>query len=72
MLWAAAYDLKVFFTVVGKDPVEVKVADVLGSSGPNVAAAAAGVVRLADGGSTRAIIGGQESYRRPPCTSPDR
>ena len=29
-LLATAYDLKVFFTVVGKDPVEVTVADVLG------------------------------------------
>ena len=29
-LWATAYDLKVFFTVVDKDPVAVTVADVLG------------------------------------------
>jgi site-specific recombinase XerD len=29
-LWATAYDLRVFFTVVGKVPVEVTVADVLG------------------------------------------
>jgi integrase/recombinase XerD len=29
-LWATAYALKVFFTAVAKDPVEVTVADVLG------------------------------------------
>ena len=47
---AAAYDVKVFFTVVGKDPVAVKSADVFAfvkaqRQGP----AASKVVRLADG-----------------------
>ena len=47
-LWATAYDLKVFFTVVGKDPVEVMVADVLGFIRTQRGASGEKVVRLAD------------------------
>jgi site-specific recombinase XerD len=50
---AYAHDLKTFFTVVGKDPVEVRAADVLGfvkaQRGPRVGAE--NVVRMSDGGS---------------------
>ncbi|HEY2812536.1 MAG TPA: hypothetical protein VGJ03_03620, partial [Acidimicrobiales bacterium] len=48
---AYAHDLKTFFTVVGKDPVEVRPADVLGfvkaQRGPR--AGAENVVRISDG-----------------------
>ena len=47
-LWATAYDLKVFFTVVGKDPVEVTVADVLGFIRTQRGTGSGKVVRLAD------------------------
>ena len=50
---AYAHDLKTFFTVVGKDPVEVRAADVLRfvkvQRGPRVGAE--NVVRISDGGS---------------------
>ncbi len=50
---AYAHDLKTFFTVVGKDPVEVRAADVLGfvkvQRDPRVGAE--NVVRISDGGS---------------------
>jgi integrase/recombinase XerD len=52
-LWATAYDLKVFFTVVGRDPVTVTVADVLGFI--RTQRGAGKVVRLADGGSGLAL-----------------
>ena len=54
-LWATAYDLKVFFTVVGRDPVAVMVADVLGFIRSQRGAGAGTVVRLADGGSGLAL-----------------
>jgi hypothetical protein len=47
-LWATASDLKVFFTVVAKDPVEVTVADVLGFIRSQRGAGSGEVVRLAD------------------------
>jgi integrase/recombinase XerD len=49
-LLATAYDLKVFFTVVGKDPLEVTTADVLGFVKAQRAPRSSNVVRLADGG----------------------
>ena len=54
-VWATAYDLKVFFTVVAKDPVEVTVADVLGFIRSQRSSGGARVVRLADGGSGLAL-----------------
>src|SRR6266540_1148225 len=56
-LWATAYDLKVFFTAVAKDPVEVTVADVLGFIRTQRGSGAGGgnVVRLGDGGSGLAL-----------------
>ena len=53
-VWATAYDLKVFFTVVAKDPVEVTVADVLGFI-RSQRGGGEKVVRLADGGSGLAL-----------------
>src|SRR4051794_23318014 len=50
---AYAHDLKTFFTVVGKDPVDVRAGDVLRfvkvQRGPHVGAE--NVVRISDGGS---------------------
>jgi integrase/recombinase XerD len=51
---ATAYHLKVFFTVVAKDPVEVTVADVLGFI-RSQRGGGGKVVRLADGGSGLAL-----------------
>jgi integrase/recombinase XerD len=51
---ATAYDLKVFFTEVAKDPVEVTVADVLGFI-RSQRGGGGKVVRLADGGSGLAL-----------------
>jgi len=50
---AYAHDLKTFFTVVGKDPVEVRAADVLGfiKAQRSARAGAENVVRISDGGS---------------------
>jgi integrase/recombinase XerD len=50
---AYAHDLKAFFTVVGKDPAEVRAADVFGfvSAQQHARAGAANVVRICDGGS---------------------
>src|SRR5215472_4316476 len=47
---AAAYDLKVFFTVVGKPPQEIVAADVLGFITAQGRAGAGGVVVLQPGG----------------------
>jgi integrase/recombinase XerD len=52
---ATAYDLKVFFTVVGKDPLEVLTADVLSFVKLQRSPRSAKVVRLADGGSGVAL-----------------
>jgi hypothetical protein len=60
-LAATAYDLKVFFTVVGKDPMEVCVADVLRFIRSRRGVDAGTVVRLADGGSGLAL----STVRRP-------
>ena len=58
-LWATAYDLKVFFTVVGKDPVEVTVADVLGFIRTQRGAGSGKVVRPGTGlGTPRGRIRG--------------
>lgn len=46
---AAGFDLKVFFTLVGKDPVEVTTADVLRFITEQRAAGDSNVVRLSDG-----------------------
>jgi hypothetical protein len=54
-LLATAYDLKVFFTVVGKDPLEVTTADVLGFVKRQRSPRSTNVVRLADGGSGVAL-----------------
>jgi integrase/recombinase XerD len=50
---AYAHDLKTFFTVVAKDPVEVRAADVLGfvKAQRGARAGAENVVRISDGGS---------------------
>lgn len=49
-LLAVAFDLKVFFTVVGKDPAEVTTADVLGFiEAQRLPVRGANVVRLEDG-----------------------
>lgn len=50
---AYAHDLKAFFTVVAKDPVEVRAADVLGfvTAQQHARAGAANVVRICDGSS---------------------
>jgi len=50
---AYAHDLKTFFTFVGKDPVEVRTADVLGfvKAQRGARAGAENVVRISDGGS---------------------
>jgi integrase/recombinase XerD len=52
---ATAYDLKVFFTVVGKDPLDVTTAEVLSFVKAQRAPRSAKVVRLADGGSGVAL-----------------
>jgi integrase/recombinase XerD len=54
-LLATAYDLKVFFTVVGKDPLEVITADVLCFVKRQCSPRSTNVVRLADGGSGVAL-----------------
>jgi site-specific recombinase XerD len=54
-LLATAYDLKVFFTVVAKDPLEVTTADVLSFVKRQRSPRSAKVVRLADGGSGVAL-----------------
>jgi integrase/recombinase XerD len=46
---ATAYDLKVFFEVVGKDPVEVSAADVFGFLGQQRTPRYEKVVRIEDG-----------------------
>jgi len=48
-LQATAYDLKVFFSVVGKEPVEVRRADVFAFLAEQRTPRRPGVVRLADG-----------------------
>jgi integrase/recombinase XerD len=50
---AYAHDLKTFFTIVGKDPVQVRAADVFGfvNAQRRGRAGAANVVRISDGGS---------------------
>ena len=56
-LWARAYDLKVFFTVVDKDPLEVTIADVIDfvKRQRSPRRSQSNVVRLADGGSGLAL-----------------
>jgi integrase/recombinase XerD len=54
-LLATAYDLKVFFTVVAKDPLEVTTADVLTFVKRQRSPRTANVVRIADGGSGVAL-----------------
>jgi site-specific recombinase XerD len=56
-LWARAYDLKVFFTVIDRDPLEVKPADVVRfvKSQRTPRLPQSNVVRLADGGSGLAL-----------------
>ena len=50
---AYAHDLKTFFTVVGKDPVEVRAKDVFGfiTAQQRARAGAENVARISDGGS---------------------
>lgn len=52
---ATAYDLRVFFSVVGKEPVEVSTADVLGFVKAQRSLGSGNVVRLADGSSGVAL-----------------
>lgn len=54
-LLAAAYDLRVFFRVVGKDPLDVKTADVMAFIKAQRHDASSKVVRLADGASGLAL-----------------
>lgn len=54
-LLAAAYDLKVFFGVVGKDPLDVKAADVMAFIKAQRHDSSSKVVRLADGASGLAL-----------------
>ena len=49
---AYAHDLKTFFAIAGKDPLEVQAEDVVGSSPPaERSAGAENVARISDGGS---------------------
>jgi integrase/recombinase XerD len=52
---ATAYDLKVFFTVIGTEPLEVTTADVLAFVKAQRSPRSSNVVRLADGGSGVAL-----------------